>query len=213
MEEQLTTACCSSLPSSSSSSPRTSGSPKRFSAARFSLSSSSSSDFFSLSRLVSKMSLESKFSAFAVALLLFFPFLKNEIHKSWLIHKLKLYLGAWKEKVWWMGGELSMAVTRRALKAVCETTSRAFAQIQTNHCRTNSICQNSEKNATFAFNEWLYPMENIVYGDFTFASLSLQLLWDCPHLLPALQRKNSREGFEPEWLMMSDQFKRRPGKY
>ena len=98
MEEQLTTACCSSLPSSSSSSPRTSGSPKRFSAARFSLSSSSSSHFFSLSRLVSKMSLESKFSAFAVALLLFFPFLKNEIHKSWLIHKLNCILGVERKK-------------------------------------------------------------------------------------------------------------------
>ena len=60
--------------------------------------------------------------------------------------------------------------------------------------------------------EW-HTLENIVFGDFTFASLSLQLLWDCPHLLPALQRKSSRGGFEPEWLMMSDQFKRRPGKY
>ena len=74
--EQLTTACCSSLPSSSSSSPRTSGSPKRFSAARFSLSSSSSSVFFSFSKLLSKISLDSEFSAFAAALLLFFPFLQ-----------------------------------------------------------------------------------------------------------------------------------------
>lgn len=108
-DDQLTTACCSSFPSSSSS-PRTWGSPKRFSAARFSLSSSSSSAFFSFSKLLSKISFESKFSSFAAALLLFFPFLQNQIGHSSSFGNVQIDIdfGRWKEKFGeWRGGVIN----------------------------------------------------------------------------------------------------------